>query len=39
LRFRDRVEIEATLDECGFRVVEVLDAPDRPGDEWVFVAE
>ena len=39
LRFRDRVEIEATLDECGLRVVEVLDAPDRPGDEWVFVAE
>jgi len=38
LRFRDRAEIETTLDRCGFDVVEVLDAPDRPGAEFVFVA-
>jgi len=38
LRFRERDEIEATLDVAGFEVDEVLDAPDRPGLEWVFVA-
>lgn len=38
LRFRERDEIEATLDAAGFAVDEVLDAPDRPGLEWVFVA-
>lgn len=37
LRFRGRTEIEASLDECGFAVEEVRDAPDRPGREWVFV--
>lgn len=38
LRFRERDEIEASLDAAGFVVDEVLDAPDRPGLEWVFVA-
>ena len=38
LRFRDRAEIETTLGQCGFGVFEVLDAPDRPGAEFVFVA-
>jgi SAM-dependent methyltransferase len=38
LRFRERDEIEATLAAAGFTVDEVLDAPDRPGLEWVFVA-
>ena len=38
LRFRDRPEIESSLDEAGFDVLEVRDAPDRPGLEWVFVA-
>ncbi|WP_020016553.1 class I SAM-dependent methyltransferase [Promicromonospora sukumoe] len=38
LRFRERDEIEASLDVAGFVVDEVLDAPDRPGLEWVFVA-
>lgn len=38
LRFRERDEIEATLAAAGFEVDEVLDAPDRPGLEWVFVA-
>jgi SAM-dependent methyltransferase len=38
LRFRERDEIETSLSTAGFEVEEVLDAPDRPGLEWVFVA-
>ncbi len=38
LRFRERVELEATLAEAGFTVDEVREAPDRPGLEFVFVA-
>lgn len=38
LRFRERAEIEADLDRCGFEVVEVRDAPDRPAKEMVFLA-
>ena len=38
LRFRDRAEIEASLLEAGFDVLEVRDAPDRPGAELVFIA-
>lgn len=38
LRFRDRAETEADLVRAGFDVVEVRDAPDRPGRELVFVA-
>ncbi len=38
LCFRERDEIEASLVDAGFRTVEVRDAPDRPGLEWVFVA-
>lgn len=38
LRFYERDEIEASLNAAGFEVDEVLDAPDRPGLEWVFVA-
>ena len=33
LRFREREELEATLGECGFDVVEVREAPDRMGKE------
>jgi hypothetical protein len=39
LRFRDREEVEASLAACGYRVLEVRDAPDRPGREFVFIAE
>jgi SAM-dependent methyltransferase len=39
LRFRTRDEIGQTLDDAGLRVREVSDAPDRPGREFVFVAE
>ncbi len=39
LRFRSRAEVEQTLVRCGFKVVDVRDAPDRPGREYVFVAQ
>ena len=39
LRFRDREEIEHDLGEHGFEVVDVRDAPDRPGKEHVFLAQ
>jgi SAM-dependent methyltransferase len=38
LRFRDRDEIADSLVALGYRVGEVRDAPDRPGQEFVFVA-
>ena len=38
LRFRDRAEVEASLTAQGYRVLDVRDAPDRPGREFVFVA-
>lgn len=38
LRFRGREEVQAQLEECGFGVVEVRDAPDRPGRELVVLA-
>ena len=37
LRFRTREAIEESLRVAGFRS-DVRDAPDRPGKEWVFVA-
>jgi SAM-dependent methyltransferase len=39
LRFRGRDEIAATLDEAGFGLRSVRDAPDRPGLEFVFLAQ
>jgi SAM-dependent methyltransferase len=38
LRFRERKELERDLRAHGFEVVDVRDAPDRPGKELVFVA-
>jgi SAM-dependent methyltransferase len=38
LRFRTRSEVESDLQAAGFVVADVLDAPDRPGREMVFVA-
>lgn len=38
LRFRSRQEMDRALTATGFDVVEVRDAPDRPGRELVFVA-
>lgn len=37
LRFRERSEIEDQLAASGFSVVDVRDAPDRPGKEFVFL--
>lgn len=39
LRFRDRDEVASSLADCGYRVLDVRDAPDRPGREFVFVAQ
>ncbi len=38
LRFRERHEIESSLAAAGFDVLDVRDAPDRPGREFVFIA-
>ncbi|MGI5184570.1 class I SAM-dependent methyltransferase [Dactylosporangium sp. CA-152071] len=38
LRFRDREEVTRSLDDAGFTVLDVRDAPDRPGLEYVFIA-
>lgn len=39
LRFRERHEVEASLAAAGFDLLEVADAPDRPGREFVFVSQ
>jgi SAM-dependent methyltransferase len=39
LRFRSRDEVEASLATGGYRVLDVREAPDRPGREYVFIAE
>ena len=39
LRFRERREVEADLEHAGYSLVDVRDAPDRPGRELVFVAK
>jgi SAM-dependent methyltransferase len=38
LRFRSREAIERSLRATGFELVDVRDAPDRPGREWVYLA-
>jgi hypothetical protein len=38
LRFRSKDEVEGSLEDAGFGVDDVRDAPDRPGREFVFVA-
>jgi SAM-dependent methyltransferase len=39
LRFRSRDEVEASLAEHGYRTREVREALDRPGREFVFIAQ
>jgi hypothetical protein len=39
LRFRDRGEVESSLAAAGYRVRDMRDAPERPGREFVFLAD
>ncbi len=39
LRFRSRDEVASSLVTQGYRVLDVREAPDRPGREFVFIAE
>jgi hypothetical protein len=39
LRFRSRDEVTSSLVAHGYRVLDVREAPDRPGREFVFIAE
>jgi SAM-dependent methyltransferase len=39
LRFRSRDEVESSLVTSGYRVLDVREAPDRPGREFVFLAQ
>jgi SAM-dependent methyltransferase len=39
LRFRGQGELESSLHAQGFRVLDVREAPDRPGREFVFIAQ
>jgi ubiquinone/menaquinone biosynthesis C-methylase UbiE len=39
LRFRGRDEVESSLTAHGYRVLDVRQAPDRPGREFVFIAK
>jgi SAM-dependent methyltransferase len=39
IRFRSRDEMESSLNTHGYRVLDVREAPDRPGRELVFLAE
>ena len=39
LRFRSREELESSLAAQGYRVLDVREAPDRPGREFVFITE
>ena len=39
LRFRDHDELTSDLTRNGYRVLDVRDAPDRPGREFVFIAQ
>jgi SAM-dependent methyltransferase len=39
LRFRSHDEVESSLNVNGYRVLDVREAPDRPGREFVFVTQ
>jgi SAM-dependent methyltransferase len=39
LRFRGREELESSLAANGYRVLDVREAPDRPGREFVFITQ
>jgi len=39
LRFRSREELESSLVAQGYQVLQVREAPDRPGHEFVFITQ
>ncbi|GAA1796008.1 class I SAM-dependent methyltransferase [Brevibacterium celere] len=39
LRFHEQGEVASALEAAGFAVRDIRDAPDRPGAEWVFLAQ
>jgi ubiquinone/menaquinone biosynthesis C-methylase UbiE len=39
LRFRSRAELESSLAAQGYQVLDVREAPDRPGREFVFITQ
>lgn len=39
LRFRSREELHLSLAAQGYEVLDVRDAPDRPGHEYVFITQ
>jgi len=39
LRFRSRDEVESSLAAHGYQVLDVREAPDRPGREFIFIAQ
>lgn len=39
LRFREKAAIEESLVNSGYRVREIRESPDRPGKEFVFIAD
>jgi SAM-dependent methyltransferase len=39
LRFRSRRELESSLASQGYQVLEVREAPDRPGHEFLFITQ
>lgn len=39
LRFRQRPEIEASVKAAGLTLIDVRDAPDRPGSEFVYLTQ
>ena len=39
LRFRSHDEVESSPNHNGYRVLDVREAPDRPGREFVFITQ
>jgi hypothetical protein len=39
LRFRGRDEVASSLAAAGYRILDIREAPDRPGREYVFVTQ
>lgn len=38
LKFREKIDIEASLKKAGYDIIDLRDAPDRPNKEFVFIA-